>query len=99
MGLRERDLKLSQVQIHFAKNNDRQALEDLRRMHGLAHWLSVIEPDLKVFWKSYALSLQKQGIVLLQKVEPERAAHTAKQREVQRIIGEYGIDELLDCVG
>ena len=102
MGLRVRDLALNE----FRKNpqweqrrRDEGRLEIVERRFELAEWLLAIDTEKPAnYWRSVAQKYFEEEYWLRCKLYPEEKAAREKEYEVQRIIAEYGIDELWRCL-
>ena len=55
-------------------------------------------PEERNYWRAVERNIAVRGRELRNKLDPEAARRLAKQREVQRIIKEYGFEELWECL-
>jgi hypothetical protein len=98
VGLRVRDLfldadwKPSPEMIQRQRDEERLAL--LQRQHGLAIMAQVVLPGERKYWQVVERNISVRGRALRDKLNPSEQ----KQREVYRIIKEYGWDELWECL-
>jgi hypothetical protein len=101
MGLRVRDLALNE----FRKNpeweqrkTDLERLEILERRHGLFIMLQAVEPGKRNYWAAAERNTAVEIADLRRKLYPVEAYYRRRQERVERIIAEYGIDELWKCL-
>ena len=100
MGLKVRDLALNE----FKKNpewekerRDRDRLEILERRQCLAEWLWALDPESR-YWRATAQNLFEEWYWLRCQLYPEEKAKREREFELQRIITEYGFEELWNCL-
>lgn len=77
---------------------DEDRLRLYERQHGLAIMAQAVIPEERNYWRAVEKNIAVRGRALRDKLEPESAQRRAKQREVQRIIKEYGFTELWSCI-
>lgn len=86
------DWKPSPEMLERRRDEDRLALYE--RQHGLAIMAQVVFPGERNYWRAVERNIAVRGRALRDKLYPSEK----KQREVYRIIREYGLDELWECV-
>lgn len=101
MGLKVRDLALNE----FKKNpeweqnkSERERLEILERRHGLFIMLQAVEPGKRNYWAAAERNTAVEIKDLRRKLYPVEAYNERRNEEVQRIIAEYGFEELWNCL-
>ena len=89
-GLKWGDLTLESAPDPYwaAKRAEEDRLALIEKRVGLAIMMGAIEPEHKRYWDA----VERNGMAEIERIRPD------KQREVQRIIAEYGIDELVECL-
>jgi hypothetical protein len=101
MGLKVRDLALKEL-VHDPKweqrQKDKERLKLLERQHGLAIMAQAVIPNERNYWAAVERNVAIKGRALWRKLYPEQAARIDRQRESRRIIREYGVDELWNCL-
>jgi hypothetical protein len=101
MGLKIRDLALNEFRynpIREQEQRDRREFEFLEKAWPLAEWLSVIYSRERNYWKVASQNYFEQWYWMRCKLEPEWKRQRERESEVQRIIAEYGFDELWECL-
>ena len=101
LGLKVRDLALNEFKPNpewKQRRKDEDRLKLYERQHGLAIMAQAVIPEERNYWRVVERNIAVRGRALRDKLEPEAAKKRAKQREVQRIIREYGIPELMECL-
>jgi len=101
MGLKIRDLALDEFNPSpewEQRRKDEERLTLLERQHGLAIMAQAVIPRERNYWRAAERNINARGRALKRKLYPDAAARIDRQREVQRIIKEYGFDELWNCL-
>lgn len=101
MGLKIRDLALNEFNPNpewKQRRKDEDRLKLYERQHGLAIMAQAIIPEERNYWKAVERNIAVRGRALRDKLYPHEKEIRDKQREVQRIIREYGIPELMECL-
>jgi hypothetical protein len=101
MGIKIRDLALNEFNPNpewEQRRKDEERLKLLERQHGLAIMAQAVIPGELNYWRVVERNIAVRGRALRDKLEPEAAQRRAGQREVKRIIKEYGLDELWECL-
>ncbi len=101
MGLKIRDLALNEFNTNpeweqRRKDEERMAL--LKRQHGLAIMAQAVIPEERNYWFAVEKNINARGRALRTKLYPEEVAKRIRVKETQRIIKEYGLDCLMECV-
>ena len=101
MGLSIRDLALNE----FKRNpeweqhkSDRERLEILERRHGLFIMLQTVEPGKRNYYAAAERNTAVEIKDLRRKLYPVEAYYERRNERVQRIITEYGFEELWNCL-
>ena len=101
MGLSIRDLALNE----FKRNpeweqhkSDRERLEILERRHGLFIMLQAVEPGKRNYYAAAERNTAVEIKDLRRKLYPVEAYYERRNERVQRIITEYGFEELWNCL-
>jgi hypothetical protein len=92
LGLSWSDLGASSKPDPFWQSQRR--LEAAERKNGLSIIMQAIEPRHRYYWAAVEKNTSAEIQSIRDRIHPEEA----RQREVQRILREYGIPELLDCL-
>jgi hypothetical protein len=79
-----------------AQRRDRNRLELLERQEGCAFFAQAVFPDGREHWAEVESTCALEARELRDKLNPEAAKARDREAEVQRIIAEYGIDELME---
>ena len=101
MGLQIRDLALNEFNRNpewEQRKTDRERLEILERRHGLFIMLQAVEPGKRNYWAAAERNTAVEIADLRRKLYPVEAYYRRRQERVERIIAEYGIDELWNCL-
>jgi hypothetical protein len=102
VGLRQRDLFEDSDWKPTPEIRQRWSDEDEYDAAGralvIAEWLGVLEPGKRNYWRAVARNYFEQWYWLRCKLEPEWKQQREHDSEVQRIIAEYGEDELWSCL-
>ena len=101
LGLKVRDLALNEFKPNAEweqRRKDEDRLKLYERQHGLAIMAQAVLPEERNYWRTVEKNIAVRGRALRDKLEPEAAQRRAKQREVQRIIKEFGFDTLWECL-
>jgi hypothetical protein len=101
MGLKVRDLALNEFNPNHEweqRRKDEDKLKLLQHQHGLAIMAKMVITGEQNYWAAVERNIVVRGRALRDKLEPEAAQRRAKQKEVERIICEYGFDCLMECV-
>lgn len=101
LGLKIRDLALNEFNPNpewEQRRKDEERLALLERQHGLAIMAQAVIPQERNYWRAVERNISVRGRALKRKLYPEEAARIDRQREVRRIIREYGLDCLMECV-
>ena len=77
---------------------DEERLALLERQHGLAIMAQAILPGERNYWRTVERNIFVKIRWLRDKLEPAEKQAREQALEVQRIIREYGIPELQDCL-
>lgn len=75
----------------------RERLEVLERRHGLIEWIWALNPESR-YWAAAAQSSFEEWYWMRCKLFPEEKRKREQEYELQRIISEYGFDELWECL-
>jgi hypothetical protein len=97
MGLSVRDLSLTEFKPNRqweVTRRDEDTLVKLTRQHGLAIMAQAVLPEERAYWRAVEKNIAVKGRALRDKLYPSEK----KQREMYRIIRDYGWDELWECV-
>jgi hypothetical protein len=101
MGLQVRDLALNE----FRKNpqweqqkSDRDRLEILEHRHGLFIMLQAVEPGKRNYYAAAERNTAVEIRELRRILYPVEAYYIRRNEQVHRIIAEYGIPTLMECV-
>ena len=101
MGLQVRDLSLN----NFTRNPeweklraDRDRLKVLRTREGAYIWLQALDPGMRSYWSAAERNIGVEIRQLADRIYSEKAALRKRNEETQRIIEEYGFDELWRCL-
>ena len=101
MGLQIRDLALNE----FHKNpqweqqkSDRERMEILERRHGLFIMLQAVEPGKRNYWAEAERNTAVEVRELRTRMYPVEEYYRRRNERVQRIIAEYGFEELWNCL-
>jgi hypothetical protein len=78
------------------RDEDRLAL--LERRHGLAIMAQVVLPEERRYWAKVEQNIAVEISALRNIMFPIEAAQTRRESEIQRIIRDYGFDDLWRCV-
>jgi hypothetical protein len=101
MGLKLRDLALNELVRDpewEQRQKDKDRLKLLERQHGLAIMAQAVIPNERNYWAAVEKNVAAKGRNLKRKLYPEQAARIDRQKEVRRIIKEYGFEELWNCL-
>lgn len=101
LGLKVRDLALNEFHRNpewEKRRKDEERLELLQRQHALAIMAKVVITEERNYWEAVERNTAARGRELRDKMYPEEKILRDKEREVQRIIREYGFDDLWNCV-
>jgi hypothetical protein len=101
LGLTVRDLALNEFKpnpVWQRERNDRREFELLEKAWPIAEWGSVIDPNKRNYWRAAAQNSFEKWYWLRCKLEPEWKRTREREIEVQRIIKEYGFEELWNCL-
>ena len=101
MGLRVRDLALND----FTRNpeweqrkRDEDRLALLERRNGLAIMMQAVEPGKRRYWAAVERNSLAEIVELRAKIYPDEAANIRRNETAQRLLKEYGIEELWSCL-
>jgi hypothetical protein len=101
MGLRVRDLALN----GFTRNpeweqrkRDEDRLALLERRNGLAIMMQAVEPGKRRYWAAVERNSLAEIVELRAKIYPDEAANIRRNETAQRLLKEYGIEELWSCL-
>ncbi len=101
MGLKIRDLALNEFNPNpewEQRRKDEERLALLERQHGLAIMAQAVIPEERNYWRTVEKNINARGHALRTKLYPEESAKRIRVKETQRIIKEYGLDCLMECV-
>ena len=101
LGLKVRDLALNEFKPNAEweqRRRDEDRLKLLEHQHGLAIMAQAVSPEKRNYWRAVERNIAVKGRALRDKLYPEEKIRRDKERELQRIIREYGVDELMDCL-
>jgi hypothetical protein len=77
---------------------DEERLKLCERQHGLAIMAQAVFPGERPYWAAVERNKAVEIAALRAKIYPEEAARIRREAETQRIILEYGEDELWECL-
>jgi hypothetical protein len=100
MGLQVRDLALNEFKRSpemEQRKTDHERLEILERRHGLIEWIWALNPESR-YWAGAAQSSFEEWYWMRCKLFPEEKRKREQEYELQRIISEYGFEELWNCL-
>jgi hypothetical protein len=101
MGLQVRDLALNELKRNpewEQRKTDRERLETLERRHGLFIILQAVEPGKRNYWRAAERNTAVEIRELRTIIYPVEEYYRRRNEQVQRIIAEYGFDELWNCL-
>jgi hypothetical protein len=101
MGLQVRDLALNEFKRNpewEQRKTDRERLETLERRHGLFIILQAVEPGKRNYWRAAERNTAVEIRELRTIIYPVEEYYRRRNEQVQRIIAEYGFDELWNCL-
>jgi len=101
LGLKVRDLALNEFKRNpewEQRKKDEDRLKVLERRHGLAIMAQAVIPGERRYWEAVELNIGLEIRDLRDRMEPSEKERRRRESEVQRIIAEYGFDELLECI-
>ena len=101
MGLQVRDLALNEFkrnQEWEQRKTDRERLEILERRHGLFIMLQAVEPGKRNYWAEAERNTAVEVRELRTRMYPVEEYYRRRNERVQRIIAEYGFEELWNCL-
>ena len=73
-------------------------MELLQRQNALAIMAKVVNPEERNYWSAVDRNTAKRVMDLRDKLYPEEKMRRDKEAEVQRVISEYGYEELWECL-
>jgi hypothetical protein len=100
MGLKVRDLALNEFKRNLEweqRKRDEDRLAKLEYRHGLVMMAQVVIPEERRYWAAVERNIAVEIRVLRDTLFPEEKERRLRESEVQRIIAEYGEEELLEC--
>jgi len=77
---------------------DEEQLKLLERQHGLAIMAQVVFPNERHYWRAVERNISVRGWALRDKLRPSEKKQREVEREVYRIIREYGLETLWECI-
>jgi hypothetical protein len=101
LGLKVRDLALNELKPNAEweqRRKDEDRLKLYERQHGLAIMAQAVIPEERNYWRAVERNIAVKGRALRDKLYPEEKIRREKERELQRIISEYGFEELWNCL-
>ena len=101
MGLQIRDLAPNEFKRNpewVQRKTDRERLDILERRHGLFIMLQAVEPGKRTYYAAAERNTAVEIADLRRKLYPVEAYYRRRQERVERIIAEYGFDELWNCL-
>jgi hypothetical protein len=101
LGLKVRDLALNEFHRNpewEQRRRDEERLKLLEHQHGLAIMARAVIPEERNYWRAVEHNIAIKGRALRDKLYPEEKIRREKERELQRIISEYGFEELWNCL-
>ena len=101
MGLKVRDLALRAFNSNpewEQRRKDSDRLEKVEHLRGLAILAQILWPDKRNYWRAVEQNSFEEAYWLSCKLYPKEYALYCRDHEVQRIIAEYGFDELWECL-
>ena len=101
LGLKVRDLALNEFHRNpewEKRRREEERLELLQRQNALAIMAKVVNPEERNYWSAVDRNTAKRVMDLRDKLYPEEKMRRDKEAEVQRVISEYGYEELWECL-
>jgi hypothetical protein len=101
LGLSIRDLALNEFRSNpewRKRREDEERLETLERRHGIFIMLQNVDIGKRNYWSSAERKTDIEIKELRYSLFPDDCKRIALAETVQRIISEYGFDELMECV-
>ena len=77
---------------------DEDRLKLLERRHGLSMMAQAVLPEERRYWLKVEQNTAVEIEVLRSRIYPIEAARIRRESETQRIIRDYGFDELWSCI-